>query len=179
MLQLKSLTYWGAWVPQWVERPRSAQVTTSRFASLSPMSRSLLSAQSLLHILCRPFSLPLPRSFIFSLSLSKRNKNIENKLKNKIFDILIHTRNNGKIIVIEFYQGKFLFQHTFPDSIARPQISFYFPGSIKCNLFICSVTSVRNHKSHRHFFVTRIILPLFLSLVIEHLASISFKKILS
>ena len=37
----------GAWVAQSVERPTSAQVTISRFLSLSPVLGSLLTAQSL------------------------------------------------------------------------------------------------------------------------------------
>lgn len=92
----------------------------------------------------------------------------------KIFDILISTRKNGKIIIIGFYDKKFLFQHIFPYCITRSQVRFYFPWCIKFSSFICSVTSVRKHKSLPFFFVARIILPFFLSLVIEYLASISF-----
>ena len=40
-------TIWGAWVAQSVKRPTSAQVMISRFVSSSPMSGSVLTAQSL------------------------------------------------------------------------------------------------------------------------------------
>ena len=38
---------WGTWVAQSVERPASAQVMISRFVGSSPMSGSVLTAQSL------------------------------------------------------------------------------------------------------------------------------------
>ena len=56
----------GVWVAQWIKCPASAQVMISRFMSLSPALGSLLSAQSLLQILCLPLFL--------SLCLSKINK---------------------------------------------------------------------------------------------------------
>lgn len=49
----------------------------------------------------------------------------------KIFELLIHIRNNCKIIIIEFFYEKFLVQHKFPYCIARSQMSFYFPQSNK------------------------------------------------
>lgn len=83
----------------------------------------------------------------------------------EIFDMLISTRNNGKIIIIEFYYEKFLLYHIFPYCTASSQISFYCPWCIKFSSFIFSVTSVRKHKSRCHFFsVTRLILPFFFSL---------------
>ena len=62
----------GAWVAQSVKRPTSAQVMISRFVGSSPVSGSVLTAQSLelLRILCLPLSLPLPHSH----SLSKIDK---------------------------------------------------------------------------------------------------------
>ena len=39
--------YWGTRVAQWVERPTSAQVMLSQSVSLSPVSSSVLTAQSL------------------------------------------------------------------------------------------------------------------------------------
>ena len=50
----------GAWVAQSVERLTLAQVSISQFVSSSPPLGSLLSAPSLLGILCSPLSLPLP-----------------------------------------------------------------------------------------------------------------------
>ena len=55
-----------------------AQVMISPFMGSSPMSVSVLTAQSLLGILSLPLSLPLPCSLSLSLSLKI------NKLKNKI-----------------------------------------------------------------------------------------------
>ena len=63
---------WGAWVAQSVERPTSAQVMISWSVSSSPASGSVLTARSLLRILCLPLSLLLPCSC--SVSLSKINK---------------------------------------------------------------------------------------------------------
>ena len=54
--------YWGTWVAQSVECPTLAQATSSQFVNSSPTLGSLLSAQSLLQILCPPLSLPLPNS---------------------------------------------------------------------------------------------------------------------
>ena len=68
---LKTYILWGAGVAQSVKRPTSAQVMTSRSASLSPVSGFVLTAQSL-----EPasdsvsFSLPLPHS----PSVSIKNK---------------------------------------------------------------------------------------------------------
>ena len=44
---LKKIKLRGAWVAQSVERPTSAQVMISRFASSSPVLGSVLTAQSL------------------------------------------------------------------------------------------------------------------------------------
>ena len=59
---IKHRCFWGAWVVWSVKPPTSAQVMISQFVSSSPTSGSLLSAQSLLQILCPPLSLPLPCS---------------------------------------------------------------------------------------------------------------------
>ena len=67
----KNMGSWGAWVAQSVERPTSAQVMVSQFMGSSPTLGSLLSAQSLLWILC------------LSLSVPKINKNVEKKIKKK------------------------------------------------------------------------------------------------
>ena len=62
---------WGTWVAQLVKRPTSAQVMISWFVSSSPVSDSVLTAQSL-----EPASdsvstsLSAPSSFVRSLSLS-------------------------------------------------------------------------------------------------------------
>ena len=65
---------WGAWVSQSVKHPTSAQVTILWFMGLSPVSGSVLIAQSLelLPILCLPLSLLLPCSRSFSLSLKSK-----------------------------------------------------------------------------------------------------------
>ena len=64
----------GAWVAQSVKHPTSAQVMISWFVSSSPASDSLLSAQSLLQILCPPLSLcPSPAHAHGSLSQKKIN----------------------------------------------------------------------------------------------------------
>ena len=52
----------GAWVALSVKRLTSAQVMISQSMSSSPASGSVLTAWSLLHILCLPLSLPLPHS---------------------------------------------------------------------------------------------------------------------
>ena len=71
----------GTWVAQLVKQPTLAQVVISRFMGSSPLSGSVLTAQSLelLWILCLPLSLPLPQitlsvSLSLSLSLSLKNK---------------------------------------------------------------------------------------------------------
>ena len=58
----------GARVAQLVKHPTSAQVTISGFLSSNPVQSSLLSAQSLLWILCSP-SLSAPPLLMISLSL--------------------------------------------------------------------------------------------------------------
>ena len=69
---------WGIWVAQSVEHPALAQVIISLFVSLSPVSGSVLTAQSLelLQILCLPVCLPHPCSGCLSLSL--KNKHLKN-----------------------------------------------------------------------------------------------------
>ena len=76
---LKGKAFWGAWVPQSVERPTLAQVTISRLLSSSPTSSSLLSVQSPPRILCPPLSGPArshsqkkDRSFPEKLQKKKR-----------------------------------------------------------------------------------------------------------
>ena len=64
----------GTWVAQSGEQPTLAQVMISQFVSLSPTSSSVLTAWSLLWILCPPLSAP-PQ---LCLSLSKINKHLKN-----------------------------------------------------------------------------------------------------
>ena len=72
----------GAWVAQSVKRPTSAQVTISRFMSSSPVSGSVLTAQSL-----EPASdsvspsVSAPPLLMLCLSLSKINKCQKNFFK--------------------------------------------------------------------------------------------------
>ena len=63
----------GAWVAQSVERPTSAQVMISWFVGSSPMSGSVLTAQSL-EPASDSVSPSLSASSLFALSLSKINK---------------------------------------------------------------------------------------------------------
>ena len=68
---VKTYQIGGAWVAQLVKRPTSAQVMISRFVSSSPMSGSVLTAQSLgpaLDSVSPSLSLPLPGSHSLSLS---------------------------------------------------------------------------------------------------------------
>ena len=71
----------GAWVAQSVERPTSAQVTILQSVSLSPVSGSVLTAQSL-----EPasdsvsLSLTLPHSCSVSLSKINKHKKKKNEL---------------------------------------------------------------------------------------------------
>ena len=65
----------GAWGALSAERLTAAQVVVSQLVSLSPASSSLLSARSLLPILCPLLSLPLP----CLLALSKINKTEKKK----------------------------------------------------------------------------------------------------
>ena len=63
----------GTWEAQSVKHPSSAQVMISWFVSSRPALGSLLSAQSLLLILCPPLSLPLflsSHTYTHSLSFS-------------------------------------------------------------------------------------------------------------
>ena len=71
-LYFKWLHSRGAWVAQSVKRPTSAQVMISRSVSSSPTSGSVLTAWSLLQILCLPLSLTLRCSC--SVSLCLKNK---------------------------------------------------------------------------------------------------------
>ena len=71
----KNTTNWGPWVAQSVGQPTSAQVMISQFMGSSPMSGSMLTAQSL-----EPASdsvspsLSAPPPLVLCLSLSKINK---------------------------------------------------------------------------------------------------------
>ena len=60
----------GTWVAQSVEHPTSAHGMISRSVGSSPASGSVLTAWSLLPILCLPLSLPLPQC---SVSLCLKN----------------------------------------------------------------------------------------------------------
>ena len=62
---------------QLVKRSSSAQIAISQFVSSSPTSGSVLTAWSLLQILCLPLSLPLP-AHAFSLAL--KNKHVKGRL---------------------------------------------------------------------------------------------------
>ena len=71
----KSTVIWGAWVAQSVKHPTLAQVMISRSVNSSPVSGSVLTAQSL-----EPVSDPVspslsaPPLFMLSLPVSKINK---------------------------------------------------------------------------------------------------------
>ena len=72
---IKAAGAWGTWVAQLVEHPTSAQVMISQSVSLSPMSGSMLTAQSLepaLDSVSPSFS--APPLLMLSLSLSVKNK---------------------------------------------------------------------------------------------------------
>ena len=63
----------GAWVAQSLKNPTSVQVMVSRFASSSPGSGSVLTAQSLEPALdCESPSLSVPSLFMLSLSLKNK-----------------------------------------------------------------------------------------------------------
>ena len=89
---------WGAWGAQLVERPTLAQVMTSRLVSSSPVSGSVLTAQSLepaSDSVSLSLSLSLPSStHALSLSVSKINK----KHWHRLFPaVLIALRNTKEI----------------------------------------------------------------------------------
>ena len=63
---------WGAQVAQSVKRLISAQVMISQFMGLGPTLNFVLTALSLLRILCLPLSLPTRPPTLFSLSLSQK-----------------------------------------------------------------------------------------------------------
>ena len=63
----------GRLVAQWVKRPTLAQVTISQFVGSSPMSGSVLTAQSLEPASDSP-SLSAPPRLILYLFLSLKNK---------------------------------------------------------------------------------------------------------
>ena len=69
---IQNYKHWGAWVVGLVKHLTSVQVAISPFLCSSPMSGSVLTAQSLepLQILWLPLSLPLPHSWL-CLCLSK------------------------------------------------------------------------------------------------------------
>ena len=79
-----SSDYGGAWVAQSVGHPTSAQVMISRYMSSSPMSGSVLTAQSLEPVSdsVSP-SLSAPPPFMLCLSLSQKQINVEKKIKKK------------------------------------------------------------------------------------------------
>ena len=69
----------GTWVAQSVKHLTSAQVTMSQFVSSSPISGSVLTAQSLDHasnsvILCLPLSVPPLLMLCLSVCLSVSQK---------------------------------------------------------------------------------------------------------
>ena len=72
----------GAWVAQWVKRPTSAQIMISWFVSSSPVSGSLLSAQSLEPVSesVSPSLCPFPtRALSLFLSLKKQKQKDNHK----------------------------------------------------------------------------------------------------
>ena len=69
---------WGAWVAQSFGCPTSAQVMISRLVSLSPVSGSVQTAQSLEPAL-DSMSLSLPRPPSHSVSLKNKQTNIQKK----------------------------------------------------------------------------------------------------
>ena len=72
----KMVLGWGAWVAHWVERPTLARVMISQSMSLSPVSGSVLTAQSLgsaSDSVSPSLSAPPPLILSLSLSLSKIN----------------------------------------------------------------------------------------------------------
>ena len=71
--QIKT-TVRGAWVAQLVKHLTAAQVMVPWFVSSSPVLGSLLSAQSLVQILCSSLALLLTRAHPLSFSSSKINK---------------------------------------------------------------------------------------------------------
>ena len=60
--------------PAEASKVQQPEVMISRFMSSSPASGCVLTAWSLLPILCLPLSLPLPHSLSLSLSLSLKSK---------------------------------------------------------------------------------------------------------
>ena len=64
----------GAWVAQSVKCLTLAQIIISQFVGSDAMSGSVLTAWSLLQILCLPLSLALPHLCSVSVSLSKISK---------------------------------------------------------------------------------------------------------
>ena len=69
------MTSWGAWVAQSVESPTSAQVMISWFMRSSPLSGSVLTAQSLepaSDSVSPSLSAPPPLMLCLSLSLSQK-----------------------------------------------------------------------------------------------------------
>ena len=82
----------GSWVAHSIEQPTSAQVMISWFVSLSPTLGSVLSAQSLLWILCPLFFAP-PHSYTHSLKTKNNNKHFKKDLKRNKFKTHKKTEN--------------------------------------------------------------------------------------
>ena len=76
LIDFKRFTHLGApgWLSRLVKHPTSAQVMISWFVGLSPVSGFVLTAWSLLQILCPFLSVPPPLMFCLCVSLSKINK---------------------------------------------------------------------------------------------------------
>ena len=77
----------GTWVAQSVEPPTLAQVMISQLVSLSPALGCLLSAQSLLWILCLPLSLLLTHSHSFS----QKQTNIKKQKRTGLSELLTYS----------------------------------------------------------------------------------------
>ena len=71
---IRTLTFWGAWVAQSVERLASAQGMISRSVSSSPVSGSVLTARSLdpASDSVSPFLLAPPPLLMLCVSLSQK-----------------------------------------------------------------------------------------------------------
>ena len=97
-----------AWVLQLVKCPTSAQVMILQFMGLSSTSNSLLSAQSLLQILCPPLFLPLPHSFSLTQKKKKKKKEGLKKRKEKkaqtglcLLASVVHTYTNNQVLFVK------------------------------------------------------------------------------
>ena len=80
----------GAWVAQSVKRPTSAHVMISRFVSLSPMSGSVLTAQSLEPALDSVCVCVCPSPALRNKYLKKKEKKLPSLPFSHYFELLFH-----------------------------------------------------------------------------------------